>query len=208
MANKLIEWFKNKITFVNNSEPALNATNLNQMQDNIEQDLSDFIQEGGISSGLPIGSGCDYFGTTAPDNYMFADGSEISRTDYAELFKIIGETYGAGDGSTTFNLPDKRERVSVMYKEESTNGTSGATMGTLGAKGGEFKHALTKAELPNIMLQGTTDNVELTLNDNGYSVFKLYGKNNVDLLTENLGNGQAMNNLQPYLVCNFIIKVK
>ena len=62
----------------------------------------------------PVGSGMDYYGTEAPLNYMFADGRELSRTEYAELFSIIGTTYGAGDGVNTFNLPDKRERVSVM----------------------------------------------------------------------------------------------
>ena len=62
----------------------------------------------------PVGSGMDYYGTEAPLNYMFADGRELSRTEYAELFSIIGTTYGAGDGVNTFNLPDKRERVSIM----------------------------------------------------------------------------------------------
>lgn len=209
MAN-LINWFKNKIIFLNGSLPAINDINLNEMQNKIEQDISDFVQGDlhNYISGMPIGSGCDYFGAVAPDNYMFADGSEISRTDYAELFEIIGETYGAGDGSTTFNLPDKRERVSVMYKEDSTDGTDGATLSTLGAKGGEFKHTLTKAELPAIQLQGTYDGVNLTMNPEGYSVFKMYGSNKGNLLTENLGSGHAMNNMQPYLVCNYIIKVK
>ena len=63
----------------------------------------------------PIGSGMDYYGTEAPTNYMFADGTAISRIEYSELFSVIGTTYGAGDGSTTFNLPDKRERVTAMY---------------------------------------------------------------------------------------------
>ena len=158
--------------------------------------------------GLPIGSGCDYYGTTAPNGYLFADGSAISRTNYAELFAIIGTTYGAGDGSTTFNLPDKRERVSVMYKQGSTNGTTGATLGTLGAKGGEFKHTLIKAELPKINLQGTADNFSMTPNNDGYLVFKKYGQKKADLLSENLGSGTAHNIMQPYLVCNYIIKVK
>jgi microcystin-dependent protein len=66
------------------------------------------------NASMPVGSGIDFFGTTPPENYMFADGRAISRTEYSELFSIIGTTYGTGDGSTTFNLPDKRERVSVM----------------------------------------------------------------------------------------------
>lgn len=93
--------------------------------------------------GLPIGSGCDYFGTTAPENYMFADGSAISRSEYAELFAILGTTYGAGDGSTTFNLPDKREAVTIM---------KGSTYATLGASVGGNTKTITKENLPNYTL--------------------------------------------------------
>ena len=157
---------------------------------------------------VPVGTGMDYYGIAPPENYMFADGSAISRTEYQDLFKLLGTTYGAGDGSTTFNLPDKRERVSVMKKANSTNGTDGATLGTLGAKGGEFQHTISKEELPAIQLQGTYDNVSLTMNDNGYAVFKKYGTKTGNLLAQNLGSGKAHNIMQPYLVCNYIIKVK
>lgn len=67
-----------------------------------------------VNSAIPVGAGMDYYGTIAPENWLFADGRALSRTEYSELFSIIGTTYGAGDGSTTFNLPDKRERVSMM----------------------------------------------------------------------------------------------
>jgi len=58
----------------------------------------------------PIGTVLSYAGSTAPTNYMIADGSEISRTTFPELFSIIGTTYGAGDGSTTFNLPELSDK--------------------------------------------------------------------------------------------------
>lgn len=45
---------------------------------------------------------------TAPDGWLKADGSAVSRTDYTDLFAVIGTTFGEGDGSTTFNLPDLR----------------------------------------------------------------------------------------------------
>jgi microcystin-dependent protein len=51
---------------------------------------------------LPFG------GTTAPDGFLDCDGSAISRTTYADLFAAIGTTWGVGDGSTTFNVPDLR----------------------------------------------------------------------------------------------------
>lgn len=59
-----------------------------------------------VQSGAPAGSLMSYPGTTAPEGFLLCDGAEVSRTTYARLFAAIGTTYGAGDGSTTFNLPD------------------------------------------------------------------------------------------------------
>lgn len=53
----------------------------------------------------PIGSVIAFAGSNAPVGYLMCDGSAVSRTTYADLFAVIGTTYGAGDGSTTFNLP-------------------------------------------------------------------------------------------------------
>lgn len=55
---------------------------------------------------VPIGCVQAYAGSTTPDGWLFCDGSAVSRTDYADLYAVIGDTYGDGDGSTTFNLPD------------------------------------------------------------------------------------------------------
>lgn len=49
-----------------------------------------------------------YAGATAPEGFLFCDGQAVSRTDYARLFAVIGTTFGAGDGTTTFNVPDLR----------------------------------------------------------------------------------------------------
>lgn len=53
----------------------------------------------------PVGAKLDHFGLTAPANFLACDGSAVSRTTYAALFAVIGETYGEGDNVTTFNLP-------------------------------------------------------------------------------------------------------
>ena len=67
-----------------------------------------------IPSGVvPPGVGLDFFGSSLPAGWLWADGSAVSRTTYADLFAAIGTAFGAGDGSTTFNLPDKRDRTSV-----------------------------------------------------------------------------------------------
>lgn len=60
-----------------------------------------------IKTGMVI----PYGGTTAPDGFLICNGGAISRTTYKDLFSVIGTTYGAGDGSTTFNLPN----LSTLY---------------------------------------------------------------------------------------------
>src|SRR5690606_11476130 len=72
---------------------------------------------GGGGSGTPAPSPAGvlsaYAGDTAPFGWLLADGSEVSRTTYSKLFAAISDTYGAGDGSTTFNLPDLRGRIPI-----------------------------------------------------------------------------------------------
>lgn len=59
-----------------------------------------------VESGAPVGAVMPYAGSTPPDGWLLCDGSEISRTNYARLFSVIGTTYGAGDGNSSFNLPN------------------------------------------------------------------------------------------------------
>ena len=98
---------------------------------------------------MPSGSVIIYGGTSAPTGWLFCDGSAISRSTYAALFTAIATTYGAGNGSTTFNVPDIRGRV-VAGKEASasrlTTGTGNIDGGTLGAVGGNQGHTLTSAQ--------------------------------------------------------------
>jgi len=66
-----------------------------------------------VNTFLPVGSYIQHAGPTAPTGFIACDGAAVSRTTYADLFDVIGTTYGAGDGSTTFNLPDARGLVMV-----------------------------------------------------------------------------------------------
>jgi microcystin-dependent protein len=69
----------------------------------------------GANAVLPTGALVAFGGATAPTGWLVCDGSAVSRSVYSLLFAAIGTLYGAGDGSTTFNLPDLRGRVAVGY---------------------------------------------------------------------------------------------
>ncbi|MCW8141831.1 MAG: tail fiber protein [Planctomycetota bacterium] len=104
------------------------------------------------TSGLPTGALVDFAGTVAPSGYLACDGTAVSRTTYSNLFAVIGTTWGAGDGSTTFNLPDFRRRVAV-----GSGGTGSGTLGNaIGNTGGAETHTLTTTEIPGHNHPGST----------------------------------------------------
>lgn len=201
-----------KIDFVNATEPAINDTNLNQMQLNIENAIN--AQVAGDT--LPVGSIMPYTSDTVPENWLICDGSAISRTTYDLLFSVIGTTYGVGDGSTTFNLPNLKGKVPVGKDSTQTE------FDTLGETGGEKTHTLTIEEMPSHdHYEGSSYGYITTWNhiDNNYSVSnnsaaykdRALGATNSQtdgFLTKTTGGGQAHNNLQPYIVGNYIIKAK
>lgn len=95
-----------------------------------------------IAAAVPAGTVLPYVGATAPPGFLLCDGSEVSRTDQAALFALIGITYGMGDGVSTFNLPDLRSRLVVGAGQGPF-----LTNRPVGTKGGEEAHTLTVAEL-------------------------------------------------------------
>jgi microcystin-dependent protein len=87
----------------------------------------------------------DFGGTTAPTGYLVCDGSAVSRTTYAGLFAVIGVRWGAGNGSTTFNVPNLSRRTTV-----GSGGVSTSTLGNqVGNVGGAESHILTVSEIPS-----------------------------------------------------------
>lgn len=89
----------------------------------------------------PIGAVTPYAGSTAPTNWLLCDGSAVNRTTYASLFSIISTTYGVGNGSTTFNLPDLQNRIPV--------GKGSGTFSALNNTGGAETVTLTEAQMPS-----------------------------------------------------------
>jgi microcystin-dependent protein len=74
---------------------------------------TDLATASGTTAVLPSGLVMPFAGTTTPDGWLACDGSAVSRTTYSLLFTAIGTTYGDGDGSSTFNVPDLRGRLPV-----------------------------------------------------------------------------------------------
>lgn len=126
-----------------------------------------------LANSIPTGSLMPFAGASAPSGWLLCFGQEVSRATYSDLFTTIGTTYGVGDGTTTFNLPDLRGR-SVSGKDDMggsaanrvTNAASGIAGTTLGATGGAQTHTLTSGEMPS-----HTHTVSVTDPGHGHSVY-------------------------------------
>lgn len=190
---------------------------------------------GSNAYGIPLAAGMDFWGTTTPSSaFAFPIGQAISRTTYASLFTIMGTTYGSGDGSTTFNLPDKTERVSVMKASTATRLTStyfGGDSTALGAVGGSDRKTLVTANLPPYTPSGSITNGAITNTVSGapYAGTSTGGGYTSGGFTSTLGaaaivvtSSQATSTftgtaqggtstpcaiVQPTIVCNYIIRV-
>lgn len=160
--------------------------------------------------GVPSGSVMPFAGTTEPSGWIFARGQAISRSTFAALFSAVGTTYGAGDGSTTFNVPDLRGRV-VAGKDDMggtsadrlTNQSGGLNGDVLGATGGGETHTLTEAQMPahihSISNWPSGSNTSTGLNSNS-------GATSQNKNTNSTGGGGAHNNVQPTIILQYIIK--
>ena len=168
-------------------------------------DGTGFSTVGGSSS--PSGAMSAYAGASAPSGWLFCYGQTVSRTNYAALFLAIGTTYGAGDGSTTFGLPDIRGRV--IAGKDNMGGTAASRLtspvagSTLGASGGSQSHTLSATEMP-----AHTHGINATVSYDGFAPTALTITNGYPTPTNtaSAGSGAAHNNVQPTFIANYIIK--
>lgn len=183
---------------------------------------------------VPLLGGMDFWDTIAPNSsFIFPAGQALSRTVYAATFARWGTTYGVGDGSTTFNVPDKTERVSVMKAAAATRLTStyfGGNSTVMGAVGGGESHTLTAAEIPahthpntlndpghrhntNVNTSGGGSNSVTQGQLNGSPIGDSSGPvipNTTGITITNANNtgaGGAHAIVQPTIVCNYIIRI-
>jgi microcystin-dependent protein len=103
---------------------------------------------------LPTGLIAPYGAAAAPTGWLLCDGAAVSRTTFAALFAVIGTTYGVGDGSTTFNVPDLRQRFPLGKAAAGTGATLGGTGGTI-----DHVHGLdTATSHAKLTIAAATDN--------------------------------------------------
>lgn len=162
---------------------------------------SELVVVGAQAGGPPVGSVIDFTGQSAPAGWLPCQGQAISRTTYARLYAVIGTSFGAGDGSTTFNLP-AAGRTAVGRDPLQTEFAS------LGGVGGAKTHALTEAENgPHRHVANhryfqpaeySADRPAVAVAEHGLPPAISAGGVS--------GSGTPHNNLQPYQVFNRIIK--
>ncbi|MGY3035912.1 microcystin-dependent protein [Bradyrhizobium sp. USDA 4354] len=182
--------------------------------------------------GIPIGGVLPFAGTTAPNSsFVLAYGQAISRLTYPTAFSLLGTAYGAGDGLTTFNVPDLRGRV-VAGKDDMGGSAASRLTGsfitgptTLGGTGGSESRQLATANLPPYTPAGTITNGAITINHNaaqannsttGGGAFSI-GASTATITasqaastfagTAQGGTSSAFGILQPTIILNYLLRI-
>jgi len=176
---------------------------------------------GGTTVDIPTGSITMFAGSTSPGGYLLCQGQAVSRTTYADLFAVIGTTYGTGDGSTTFNLPNLQGRFALgkssSYALGSAGGASTVTLTTnqipAHTHGSKSLTGEASAWGDTGLLGGTSSVSGIISKSGSYSYAPDWAnaaghKLKIDATHEHdsVGGGGAHENMPPYQTVNYIIK--
>ena len=162
---------------------------------------------------VPTGVVLPFASDTAPSGWLFCYGQAVSRSTYAALWNVIGDKYGAGDGSTTFNLPDLRGRMPLGKDNmggSAANRVTATQAGNLGQASGAQTHTLSVAEMPahsHGMPQRYAGDYAGDAPGLAQSSGSYTARVTADTrATSSAGSGSAHNNMPPYQTFNYIIK--
>ena len=165
-----------------------------------------------INNGTPTGALMMWATGTAPSGWLLCNGQAISRTTYATLFSVIGTTFGLGNGSTTFNVPDYRDRMPVGA------GTSYAIAGTGGSKDAVLvahshsvtdpghAHTMTSVPTTSSVYDGTIDGSYNAGNQDRNYTTRDTNTNTTGITIQSAGTSGTNANMPPYMGIQFIIK--
>lgn len=189
-----------------------------------------WVEIGASASSTPVGTVNTFAGATAPSGWLLCSGQAISRTTYSGLFAILGTTYGVGDNSTTFNVPDLRGRIPAGV--DNMGGSDAGRLdwaNTLGTTGGAQTHTLSSTEMPShthtqnahshSLGPGQSFGMSFGGNAGAFATFAAqvqyinqgtyqgpYEASSTTATNQNTGGGGAHNNMQPTILMNYIIK--
>lgn len=145
----------------------------------LSSELNDTYSNLGLDDSIPTGAIFPFTSSTVPSGWLLCDGSAILRSLYSQLFDVIGTTYGSGNGTTTFNLPDLRGRI--VAGRDNMGGTAASRL-TQGVLGGDPNSLGASGGSQSLTTQS------VTLSGSGTNVVT------------------SSSNIQPTVVLNYIIK--
>ena len=159
-----------------------------------------------VMNHTPIGVLAPFSGSSPPVNWLLANGQSVSRTVYSKLFAVCGTTYGVGDGSTTFNVPDLQGRTIIMVDGAANRitaaSTNGANADTLGGVGGAETHTLVTSEMP---AHTHTSNLGDNTGAGSLEFLNAAAVGHSQHVLGTTGGGVAHSNTQPWMALNYII---
>jgi len=231
MMETYIDESSEKPIFILNDENG-NMSTFNPMSETLNSDwkikgklcIEDIcVNENDIKS--PVGIIIPFAGNTIPPSYLICDGRSLLKSEYSELFKVLGNKYG--ENSLNFNIPDLRGRTIV-----GTGQGNNLTNRILGTTGGTENETLTIQQMPSHTHTGNTNttgehNHSLSIpTDSGAGNYSPHlstsntntgyynmntnsvGNHSHNFTTNSTGGGSSHNNMPPFIVLNYIIKAK